>query len=90
MTEDEAKTKWCPFAKPSETSALRYVDASRPQHSLCIGSACMAWRWLPPLWEFRSYGGGTYTEPKEVNGYGVEGTPLPREGFCGFAGPPHG
>lgn len=41
MTEDEAKTKWCPFA--------RVVDSARGtdgEGARCIGSACMAWRWL--------------------------------------------
>lgn len=51
MTEDEAKTKWCP--------ASRFVPATDSHHAfdnrgdvfdpmrvggLCIGSACMAWR----------------------------------------------
>lgn len=35
MTEEEAKTKWCPFA--------RDVDGAPTTN--CIGSACMAWRW---------------------------------------------
>ena len=59
MTEEEAKTKWCPFVR-----ATRAMDAISPAHnrvcfaeagqmmvntnpdfSHCIGSACMAWRW---------------------------------------------
>lgn len=39
MTEDEAKTKWCPFTR-GETSALRLASSSS-----CVGSLCMAWRW---------------------------------------------
>ncbi len=39
-TEEEAKTKWCP----------QIVDAdslmSGEQSGDCIGSRCMAWRWL--------------------------------------------
>jgi hypothetical protein len=41
MTEDEAKTKWCP--------AVRWADGwfNRPkgsEHARCIASECMAWR----------------------------------------------
>ena len=46
MSEDEAKTKWCPFARISDTTAPvsvnrpeTYVDVTR-----CLGSVCMAWR----------------------------------------------
>jgi hypothetical protein len=34
MTEDEAKTKWCPMRQPDP-----YASAH------CMGSACMIWRW---------------------------------------------
>lgn len=51
MTEDEAKTKWCPFVRfvgstMSEHSAFssRLEDLS-PEGTRCIASACMAWRW---------------------------------------------
>jgi len=63
MTEDEAKTKWCPFSRVlSHTYAQdgqgriweggyaynRQPDEDAdyiPGHGVCIGSACMAWRW---------------------------------------------
>jgi hypothetical protein len=61
LTEAEAKTKWCPFARvggPMQSSA-EGTSYNRWQGSdgtteamlgenhitLCIGSACMAWRW---------------------------------------------
>jgi hypothetical protein len=34
MTEEQAKGKWCPFARVDIDSGNR-----------CIASACMAWRW---------------------------------------------
>lgn len=55
VTEEEAKTKWCPFARvpvdaagyaagnrfdTKSSTATEYNDLSR-----CIGSACMAWQW---------------------------------------------
>jgi len=60
-TEDEAKGKWCPFARAvvavSETtqglppqykamaSGNRFLNGTI---SPCIGSGCMAWRWALP------------------------------------------
>jgi hypothetical protein len=44
MTEEEAKTKWCPFAKPGDKRSMSGGTFAR-DHS-CIGSACMAWRWV--------------------------------------------
>lgn len=54
MTEDEAKTKWCPFSRYlSEGAGVnRWKQSAPPEepHALnpvpcrCIGSDCMAWR----------------------------------------------
>ena len=62
MTEDDAKTKWCPFARvvvgeiktggyqqplglPSHNRVALGQATVSPPAALCIGSACMAWRW---------------------------------------------
>jgi len=53
MTEEEAKTKWCPYARlGSSTSGLggfnRFISPAREADfdgTRCVGSACMAFRW---------------------------------------------
>ena len=62
MTEDEAKTKWCPFARatftvPPTINSPRengYVGNRDCNNSVipnvnCIASSCMAWRWKPTM-----------------------------------------
>lgn len=50
VTEDKAKTKWCPFARVSRNGGgNRYpMDndlADATAFARCIASDCMAWRW---------------------------------------------
>lgn len=58
MTEEEAKTKWCPFVRhaytpmqfetnPTAISINRCVEKDKQAEGCsCIGSQCMAWRWI--------------------------------------------
>jgi hypothetical protein len=77
MTEDEAKTKWCPFVRtPMKIRDNFYVANQvtidgQTDGPKCIGSACMAWR-------FRQVG-----EPTD----GIN-APYTHHGFCGLAGKP--
>ena len=45
MTEDEAKTKWCPMVRVmgNSTSGNRLLDNTLAPGSLCIASSCMMW-----------------------------------------------
>lgn len=75
MTEDEAKTKWCPFSRVSKDgtapSCNRGNDEGKtPVGSDCIGSRCMAWRWV--------------VDPKQRH----PDNPTKPTGYCGLAGKP--
>lgn len=79
LTEDEAKTKWCPFARVvrSNAGAMSAVNRDGPKpdpRALCIGSECMAWRHFPQ--------GENYSENMSTG----ERTYLEPVGFCGLAG----
>jgi len=83
LTEEEAKTKWCPFARvagrtTSDNAAQgcnRNYTGGPDSGGLCIGSACMAWRWKARF--------GTDPVNPE-NCAQLE----PMYGYCGLAGRP--
>lgn len=80
MTEDEAKTKWCPFARVYEfgnrESAITAGVGLMPINSNCIASQCMAWRWGAPPTGWLEH--ATAEQRKTYRPHG----------FCGLAGKP--
>jgi hypothetical protein len=82
MTEEEAKTKWCPHVRyaafmRNDSGKIEAIGAYNraadkdglpvlPGDARCIGSACMMWRW------------SSYYEAPAKN----------ELGFCGLSGKP--
>lgn len=79
MTEDEAKSKWCPFARGLIRSGTNMVAGNRIDNietdpkATCIGADCMAWRWTDYEWT------GNPSMPERAGGV---------NGHCGLAGKP--
>lgn len=88
MTEDEAKTKWCPFARtpqPQNYAANRTPKGSFI-NSKCLGSECMAWRWnkaANPNWKPRNYISSIVSNPYLEEPSSADSQ---IEGYCGLAG----
>jgi hypothetical protein len=80
MTEDEAKAKWCPAFRGNDHGVNRPLDLdTNAMMGRCIGSACMAWRWIEDA-EFRA---------RADRAFDRDGTRLmPDRGYCGLAGAP--
>lgn len=73
MTEEEAKTKWCPMRRLTEIGHVRITNVDPGIHTLnCIGSACMMWRTDP------------FAKGMHVTAEGA--WPEPPDGYCGLAG----
>lgn len=76
MKESEAKTKWCPFVRVLEDEGAAFNrdwDGALLKSCLCVGSACMAWRW---------WWGRAESTPRIKVGDGQD------EGYRGLAGKP--
>lgn len=83
MTEDEAKTKWCPFARKPWTSydatpqgVNRARDGAKAVKCNCLASGCMAWRVETEARWFDAVGQGAHVKQVSVGGH------------CGLAGSP--
>ena len=74
MTEEQAKTKWCPMSRTGvdEVTANRGFNGKIFEEDKCIASDCMMWRWLS--WK-----------PKGLTTWEIE---FDKEagGYCGLAG----
>lgn len=91
MTEDEAKTKWCPFARQAallsrETGECATANRDGGNHYgvdnvNCIGAACMAWRVTRE--QFRDATTGALSD-RNLSGNGQ----WVKDGYCGLAGAP--
>lgn len=89
MTEDEAKTKWCPMAgnrviRWKDDDGEHFIAATDGVHHpspTCVGPGCMAWRWRG-----ERYGNVVELRPAVAES-GVYVTP---EGFQYRTGGPNG
>lgn len=81
MTEAEAKTKWRPMARHFNAQyrpcGNSFAAMEPSQHTKCIGSACMMFRWD----ESESFYASDADELLAIR-------ERPRQGYCGLAGKP--
>lgn len=100
MTEEQAKTKWCPQARITTgdgSSGNRHILSIDGMNGAdrCIASACMAWRLLPDQPEYVDL---PAEQVPEGDGWTRDGDGLEagehawtrvisnRGGYCGLAG----
>lgn len=101
MTEDEARQKWCPFARVGDGNNRSVSPGVLDPGSAiaCIASDCMAWRWRAPKTEKRILPTGKQPEPDAMTkGWRTPTTTIfsgdvvwvrtlpPTLGYCGLAG----
>ena len=47
MTEEEAKTKWCPMVRIGDMNAPTGLNRGNNSNNNCIASDCAMWVWDP-------------------------------------------
>lgn len=82
MTQDQAKTKWCPFVRHGDHGGGSFNRGSEASNALnegrpgdnwmcnCIASACMAWRWHlspRPLTDGLPHAGWTHISAEDTD-----------------------
>lgn len=88
MTEQEAKTKWCPMSanrtvsaqcKDGSTDVARWntKESDTGLSTICIASDCMMWRWKI-----------TKSGAAEMNAQTGRLVMVHESGYCGLAGKP--
>ena len=80
MTEDQAREKWCPFARLSINSEMSWDNRGNDYHDpYCIASDCMAWRRTYSTDELFTDDDGNICVRTLAGSIG---------GYCGLAGKP--
>lgn len=74
LTEEEAGGKWCPQSRSQAHGGANRPDGASGGIGCCIGSRCMAWRWVVAP-DVRDNWNVNFPE-KQVRA----------EGYCGLAG----
>lgn len=97
MTEEEAKTKWCPHVRSMGDDACSSAAGNRWQTdhddepnlfdagNACLGSVCMQWRWGGILADGTSYWTDTAADTARN---ATQKAGEQRLGYCGLAGKP--
>lgn len=82
MTEDEAKTKWCPMVRMGAVlnegvAAVNRVTQAQGDKANCIGSACMMWKFKPEMVNVSTSIAVDWLKPTGK---------MTDDGYCGLAG----
>lgn len=88
MTENEAYTKWCPFARVMSRvgdgeHVVNRSSGAQDMSANCIASACMAWCGAETI-EFKNRAEAAFRR----DGQRLTPGPADIEGYCGLAGQP--